>query len=203
MRMMQGPMISWKEIERIKKLRDSGAPPPAAPEQHGERLTSRELRAIYTMAGAKILLESQDIEPLKKRMTKMRLWWRLRGATKTLHKIFDQVLTSGDAEQARTMWLRAKHMTISVDEDRREDPEGRSTWVHISDLNLLVSVVLDSTCEMCVKDEREAADCPLRRALKSMTTLSSMDVNPGRNGCLFRGLTVMDEIDDGEETTLL
>ena len=193
-----GP-ITPEEIERVKKLRDSGAAP-AAPAvlRTGERLNSREVKAMYTMGGARLLMESPEMDGLKKRLQKLRLWWRFRGAVRAVQTCFDRVLDDGEPEQNRAMKLRYRHMIASVHENKREDPEGLTTWVHIKDLNLVIRRVLEDTCDMCMLNEEEATACPLRKALKSMTTLSALDTRPGKNGCLFRGLTVMEQIENDE-----
>lgn len=201
---LPGP-ITPEEIERVKKLRDSGAiPHPSAaltPSPEGkatERMNSREIKAMYTIAGARLLLESPDMDGLTKRLRKLRLWWRFRGAVRTLRTCFDQAMDSCEKDQRKVMLLRAKHMIASVHENKREDPQGLTTWIYIRDLNLVVRYVLEDTCNMCILDETEAATCPLRKVLRGITTLSTLNASPGRNGCLFRGLTVMDEMEGDE-----
>ena len=196
---LPGP-ITPEEIERVKKLRDSGAVPVRQVQpDDGERLTSREIKALYTISGAKLLLASDAMDALTRRFKKLKLWWRYRGAVRTLQTCINQVIDSSDREQRRALPLKTVNMIASVHERKREDPQGLTTWVYIKDLNLVVRRVLDDTCDMCVLDEEEAAVCPLRKALKAMTTLSTMDVSPGRNGCLFRGMTVMDEVEGDED----
>ena len=196
---LPGP-ITPEEIERVKKLRDSGAVPVRQVQpDDGERLTSREIKALYTISGAKLLLASDAMDALTRRFKKLKLWWRYRGAVRTLQTCINQVIDSSDREQRRALPLKTVNMIASVHERKREDPQGLTTWVYIKDLNLVVRRVLDDTCDMCVLDEEEAAVCPLRKALKAMTTLSTMDVSPGRNGCLFRGMTVMNEVEEDEE----
>ena len=196
---LPGP-ITPEEIERVKKLRDSGAVPVRQVQpDDGERLTSREIKALYTISGAKLLLASDAMDALTRRFKKLKLWWRYRGAVRTLQTCINQVIDSSDREQRRALPLKTVNMIASVHERKREDPQGLTTWVYIKDLNLVVRRVLDDTCDMCVLDEEEAAVCPLRKALKAMTTLSAMDVSPGRNGCLFRGMTVMNEVEEDED----
>lgn len=195
---LPGP-ITPEEIERVKKLRDSGAVPVRQVQpDDGERLTSRELKALYTISGAKLLLASDAMEALTRRFKKLKLWWRYRGALRTLQTCINQVIDSSDREQRRALPLKTVNMIASVHERKREDPQGLTTWVYIKDLNLVVQRVLEDTCDMCVLDKEEAAVCPLQKSLKAMTTLSTLDVSPGRNGCLFRGMTVMNEVEDGE-----
>ena len=196
---LPGP-ITPEEIERVKKLRDSGAVPVRQVQpDDGERLTSREIKALYTISGAKLLLASDAMDALTRRFKKLKLWWRYRGAVRTLQTCINQVIDSSDREQRRALPLKTVNMIASVHERKREDPQGLTTWVYIKDLNLVVRRVLDDTCDLCVLDEEEAACCPLQKALKAMTTLSTLDISPGRNGCLFRGMTVMDEVEDSEE----
>lgn len=197
---LPGP-ITPEEIERVKRLRDSGAvpPPKAKPADDGERLTSREMKALYSISGAKLLLASDAMDALTRRFKKLKIWWRYRGAVRTLQTCIDQVIESSDSEQKRSLPLKSVNMIASVHERKREDPQGLTTWVYIKDLNLVVRRVLDDTCDLCVLDEEEAACCPLQKALKAMTTLSTLEVSPGRNGCLFRGMTVMDEIENSDD----
>ena len=196
---LPGP-ITPEEIERVKKLRDSGAVPVRQVQpDDGERLTSREIKALYTISGAKLLLASDAMDALTRRFKKLKLWWRYRGAVRTLQTCINQVIDSSDREQRRALPLKTVNMIASVHERKREDPQGLTTWVYIKDLNLVVRRVLDDTCDLCMLDEEEAAVCPLRKALKAMTTLSTMDVSPGRNGCLFRGMTVMNEVEEDED----
>ena len=195
---LPGP-ITPEEIERVKKLRDSGAVPVRQVQpDDGERLTSREIKALYTISGAKLLLASDAMDALTRRFKKLKLWWRYRGAVRTLQTCINQVIDSSDREQRRALPLKTVNMIASVHERKREDPQGLTTWVYIKDLNLVVRRVLEDTCDMCVLGKEEAAVCPLQKSLKAMTTLSTMDVNPGRNGCLFRGMTVMDEVESEE-----
>lgn len=208
---LPGP-ITPEEIERVKRLRDSGAvPPPRKPEvkqqaaaappiepaRYRERMNGREQAALYSLGGANELLDQNVPDGLKRRLEKLGLWWRFKGLTTQLRGIQETVQDSAEDDQLRTIALRCRHINIYIGMDRVGDPEG--TWVRIPDLNTLMAAVLNDTCGLCVKNSAEADHCELRRALRAMTTISSREVSPARNGCIYKSMTIMEEIERYDE----
>lgn len=192
------PMISREEIERIKQLRDSGAPAPrpadppepAAP-AYRERINGREQTGLYALGGTNELLENDVKNNLRERLKKLGLWWRFNGLIKQLQGIQQAVQDSAEPEQIRTIQLRSRHIRVYIGMDKISDPEG--AYVRIPDLNTVVGAVLQDTCGLCVKDQAEAHKCPLRLALRAMTTVSEREVSPARNGCIYKSMTVSEE----------
>lgn len=199
--------ISAEEIERVKQLRDSGAVPPARDKAAGNhvpkdepersRLNGREQAGLYSLGGANELLAKNVPDGLMKRLQKLGLWWRFKGLTKQLRNIQLAVQESAEKEQFETINKRCQHISVYVGMDRVGDPEG--TWVRIPDLNTVCGAVLSDTCGLCVKTAGEADHCELRRALRAMTTISSREINPARNGCIFKSMTIMEEIEGDDE----
>lgn len=198
--------ISPEEIERVKKLRDSGAAP-AAPkpvpreirrpaDEHRERMNGREQAGLYSLGGANELLAQNVPDGLGKRLRKLGLWWRYQGLIRQLRNIQEAVQDTADKDQIRTIALRCRHVNIFVGMDRVGDPDG--TWVRIPDLNTLMGAVLNDTCGLCVKTSAEADHCELRRALRAMTTISNREISPARNGCIFKSMTVMEQVESEE-----
>lgn len=196
------PPITAEEIERVKKLRDSGAAPPephpALREGSGrrlddsrERLNGREQAGLYALGGANELLAVNVPDGLEKRLQKLRLWWRFRGLCKQMRNIQQAVQDSAEEAQIRTIKLRCNHISVFVGMDRVGDPDG--TWVRIPDLNTVMEAVLEDTCGLCVKTSAEADHCELRKALRAMTTISSREISPARNGCIFKSMTLAEE----------
>lgn len=208
--------ISAEEIERVKRLRDSGAaPPPRQKTEHEalrsevlragnpqddmtrERMNGREQAGLYSLAGANELLEHNVPDGLQRRMQKLGLWWRFSGLTKQLRGIQTAIQESAETDQLLTIFKRCQHVSTYVGMDRVGDPDG--TWVRIPDLNTVCEAVLSDTCGLCVKTGAEADHCQLRKALRAMTTISSREVAPARNGCIYKSMTIMEEIEVDEE----
>ena len=200
---LPGP-ITPEEIERVKRLRDQGAAPPAAqtqqkqdgraivpPVQRGERLNGREQAGLYSLGGANELLADNVSTGLERRLKKLGLWWRFKGLASQLQKIQEAVQESAEDAQIKTIALRCRHTSVYVGMDRVGDPDG--TWVRIPDLNVLMKAVLSDTCDLCTKDQAEANKCELRQALRAMTTISSREISPARNGCIYKSMTLAEE----------
>lgn len=220
-------MPSPEEIERIKQLRDAGAPAPAPRQREeqrtqglsplkvylakkairdvaqsldrpaGERLNGREQQALYALGGANELLFDNVPAGLEGRMRKLRLWWRFKGAAKILANIQEQVQNSAEEAQIRTIRMRSQHLNVHIGMDSVKDPDG--TWVRICDLNTVLRYLLEDTCGLCVRDSAEADRCPLRQALRAMTTISDREISRAKNGCIYKSLTLWDEFGMDEE----
>ena len=209
-------MPSPEEIERIKMLRDAGAPAPApAPETKKaglpryrqryklpprdeefdrsliSRMNGREQAGLLSLGAANALLSENVPDGLEKRIRKLRAWWRYKGAMKTLQRVQDLVEQSAEDDQRLTLSLRVRHLNVHIGMDRVLDPEG--TWVRVPDLNTVIGTVLEDHCGLCMLDDAGAQKCELRKALRAMTTISEREVAPAANGCLYKRMNVMDE----------
>lgn len=215
------PLISPEEIERIKKLRAAGAPPPLPADQKTpasvrlrefrrlpprdedfdekqiQRMNGRETSGILALGGCNALLDDNVPAGLKQRMQRMRIWWRYRGAVRQLQRVQDLLEQSCEDDQRMTLAMRVRHLNVHIGMDRVHDPEGM--WVRIPDLNIVCQTVLEDTCGLCMKDEKEALACPLRQALRAMTTLTEDAGGKGKNGCIYKKLNVMEGWEDDEE----
>ena len=149
-----------------------------------KRMNGKEQTGLNALCGAKILLEMDAGEALKLRLKRLGLWWRWQGLIRQIKSMEVAIEESADPEQIKTLAKRAQHLTVFVGMDKIHDPE--ATYCRIEDISELAYAVLNDTCGLCVKDEKEARKCPLQKALRSLTTLEDKRMI---NGCMFREYT--------------
>ena len=146
-----------------------------------ERLRGDEQKGLTTLYGCDLFMQDA-LRLLGRRMEKMGVLWRYKGLLKQFYNLMHEVQDTAEPEQIASIAARARHTHGYIGIERAADPKD-ATYVVVDDLNVLCRTILDDTCGLCTRTGKEAASCPIQKALRGCTTLMR-----GKciDGCMFK-----------------
>ncbi len=127
------------------------------------RLPAQCITALIGLGGA-IVLWKQNADIMAPTLKKMGLWDKTRCAEGLMRWILDRICRNMCVRQNLAIQENTRDMIISVG----VKPAPRCINVPQDVADELVGAVMRDTCNMCLKDEREAGKCPLRKALDAV-----------------------------------